>query len=202
MLLLLGWQRPLSYQRQTLPALFAPGPTALWLWVEVWICRSLQRGNDVLGYLGWRQLPTPTGQEKLGVCYKTSPHHILTQSLSPMQQDGSCHSFKQESGKNLRVVMIWTQLTSSKQEILFLKGKICLHRMLLRVGAKARRVTQVFLNHQTDKQGRTADSLTELSKLLKAWKLWNSQYHELRPRGQTTLCRPPITEKGLPAVLS
>lgn len=65
----------------------------------------LQHGNDVLGYLGWRQLPTPTGQ-KLGVCYKTSPHHIHSQGLSPMQQDGSCHSFKQELDKNLCVVMI------------------------------------------------------------------------------------------------
>lgn len=54
----------------------------------------LQHGNDVLCYLRWRQLPTPTGQEKLGPCYKTPTHHTNTQVLSLMKQDGSCHSCK------------------------------------------------------------------------------------------------------------
>lgn len=42
----------------------------------------LQHSNDVLCYLRWRQLPTPTGQEKLGPCYKTPTPHPHTGFVS------------------------------------------------------------------------------------------------------------------------
>lgn len=163
----------------------------------------LQHGNDVLGYLGWCQLPTPTGQEKLELCYKTSPHISIHRACLPCSKMAAVISFKQESGKNLCVVMIWTLLSPSRQEILFLKGRICLHRMLFRREAKARRVTQMFLNHQTDRnREKQLRAVLRVLKLLKAWTVWNSKYIELRPRGHIPSCRPLITEKGLPAVLS
>lgn len=90
MLLPLRWEMPLSYQHYLLLVPLHYGS-------EWWrgFVKVLQHGNDVFGYLGWCQFPTPTGQ-KLGVSYKASPHHIHSQGLSPMQQDHSCHSFKQK----------------------------------------------------------------------------------------------------------
>lgn len=199
----LGWQRSLSCQRQTLPALFAPGPIALWLWVVAWICHSPPTWQWCSWLPGLVSASHSYRTGEVGTLLQDLPSHIHSQGLSPMQQDGSCHSFKQESGKNLCVVMIWTLLSPSRQEILFLKGRICLHRMLFRREAKARRVTQMFLNHQTDRnREKQLRAVLRVLKLLKAWKVWNSKYIELRPRGHIPSCRPLITEKGLPAVLS
>lgn len=67
-----------------------------------------QSSNMAMMFLAtWVGVSFPLLQDRRSWNFVTRPPLTYPfMGLSPMQQDGSCHSFKQESGKNLCVVMI------------------------------------------------------------------------------------------------